>query len=146
MLRRGLGTSFCLTKFHFWFLRQVFKFFFLFWYWVVPLSIKLKTKLLQVPQQRNGEECGCYVLQYISLFIENAPENFSISDGYPYFVSLSAICGLVSQITSASVDLHLILCFQCSMSSYWWIVPLVMHHRWKKTGSLLKDWITSAKH
>lgn len=43
----------------------------------------------QVPQQRNGEECGNFVLYYINLFIESAPENFSISEGYPYFVSSS---------------------------------------------------------
>lgn len=47
---------------------------------------KIPLLIPQVPQQRSGEECGCYVLQYISLFIENAPENFSISDGYPYFM------------------------------------------------------------
>ncbi|KAI5673457.1 hypothetical protein M9H77_13821 [Catharanthus roseus] len=40
----------------------------------------------KVPQQKNGEECGCYVLFYVSLFLENAPESFSISDGYPYFM------------------------------------------------------------
>ncbi|XP_027117374.1 probable ubiquitin-like-specific protease 2A isoform X1 [Coffea arabica] len=47
---------------------------------------KIPLLIPQVPQQRSGEECGCYVLQYISSFIENAPENFSISDGYPYFM------------------------------------------------------------
>ncbi|KAL2238524.1 UNVERIFIED_CONTAM: putative ubiquitin-like-specific protease 2B [Sesamum indicum] len=41
----------------------------------------------QVPQQRNGEECGIFVLYYTNLFLENAPENFSVSEGYPYFVS-----------------------------------------------------------
>ncbi|KAL0459089.1 UNVERIFIED_CONTAM: putative ubiquitin-like-specific protease 2B [Sesamum latifolium] len=40
----------------------------------------------QVPQQRNGEECGIFVLYYINLFLENAPENFSVSEGYPYFM------------------------------------------------------------
>ncbi|KAL0389256.1 UNVERIFIED_CONTAM: putative ubiquitin-like-specific protease 2B [Sesamum calycinum] len=40
----------------------------------------------QVPQQRNGEECGIFVLYYTNLFLENAPENFSISEGYPYFM------------------------------------------------------------
>ncbi|KAL3507128.1 hypothetical protein ACH5RR_032510 [Cinchona calisaya] len=47
---------------------------------------KIPLLIPQVPQQRNGEECGCFVLKYISLFLENAPENFSISDGYPYFM------------------------------------------------------------
>ncbi|XP_020550294.1 probable ubiquitin-like-specific protease 2A isoform X2 [Sesamum indicum] len=40
----------------------------------------------QVPQQRNGEECGIFVLYYTNLFLENAPENFSVSEGYPYFM------------------------------------------------------------
>ncbi|KAA8540687.1 hypothetical protein F0562_024394 [Nyssa sinensis] len=40
----------------------------------------------KVPQQRNGEECGNFVLYYINLFLESAPENFSISEGYPYFM------------------------------------------------------------
>lgn len=42
---------------------------------------------LQVPQQRDNNECGYYVLYYISRFLELAPEDFSLSDGYPYFVS-----------------------------------------------------------
>lgn len=41
----------------------------------------------KVPQQKNGEECGSFVLYYIKLFVESAPENFSIFEGYPYFVS-----------------------------------------------------------
>ncbi|KAL3828671.1 hypothetical protein ACJIZ3_017473 [Penstemon smallii] len=47
-----------------------------------------KTPLLipPVPQQRKGEECGYYVLYYISLFLESAPENFNLSEGYPYFM------------------------------------------------------------
>ncbi|KAM7277301.1 hypothetical protein ACFE04_019167 [Oxalis oulophora] len=39
----------------------------------------------QVPQQRDGEECGKYVLYYINRFAEAAPENFTI-DSYPYFM------------------------------------------------------------
>lgn len=45
------------------------------------------TSKFQVPQQTNGEECGIFVLQYANLFLKNAPENFSASAGYPYFVS-----------------------------------------------------------
>ncbi|GKA81798.1 probable ubiquitin-like-specific protease 2A isoform X1 [Tanacetum coccineum] len=41
----------------------------------------------KVPQQRDGEECGYFVLYYIKLFVESAPECFSISDGYPYFMT-----------------------------------------------------------
>uniref|UniRef100_A0A2P2JAB8 Ubiquitin-like protease family profile domain-containing protein n=1 Tax=Rhizophora mucronata TaxID=61149 RepID=A0A2P2JAB8_RHIMU len=39
----------------------------------------------KVPQQRNGEECGKYVLHFINLFVQEAPENFSVED-YPYFM------------------------------------------------------------
>nr|GEX54499.1 probable ubiquitin-like-specific protease 2A isoform X1 [Tanacetum cinerariifolium] len=41
----------------------------------------------KVPQQRDGEECGFFALYYIKLFVESAPESFSISDGYPYFMT-----------------------------------------------------------
>lgn len=41
----------------------------------------------KVPQQNHGEECGCYVLFYANLFLENAPESFSFSDDYPYFMT-----------------------------------------------------------
>ncbi|XP_059315060.1 probable ubiquitin-like-specific protease 2B isoform X2 [Lycium ferocissimum] len=55
-----------------------------------PESQKLikKIKLLvpKVPQQKNDTDCGKYVLYYISLFLDCAPENFSISEGYPYFM------------------------------------------------------------
>ncbi|XP_059657373.1 uncharacterized protein LOC132303935 isoform X2 [Cornus florida] len=47
---------------------------------------KIPLLIPKVPQQRNGEECGNYVLYYIKLFIESAPENFSIAEGYPYFM------------------------------------------------------------
>ncbi|XP_039027594.1 probable ubiquitin-like-specific protease 2A [Hibiscus syriacus] len=39
----------------------------------------------KVPQQRNGKECGNFVLYFIKLFVESAPGNFSIED-YPYFM------------------------------------------------------------
>lgn len=41
----------------------------------------------KVPQQRDDTECGNYVLYYIKLFIESAPEKFSISKDYPYFMT-----------------------------------------------------------
>ncbi|KAL2510939.1 Cysteine proteinases superfamily protein [Abeliophyllum distichum] len=47
---------------------------------------KIPLLVPKVPQQRNGEECGFYVLHYINLFLESAPENFSLSEGYPYFM------------------------------------------------------------
>ncbi|KAF9600068.1 hypothetical protein IFM89_002541 [Coptis chinensis] len=40
----------------------------------------------KVPQQKNDEDCGIYVLYYIYLFMESAPEDFNISEGYPYFM------------------------------------------------------------
>lgn len=46
----------------------------------IPLMIP------KVPQQRNGVECGNFVLYFIKLFIDGAPEIFSISEGYPYFM------------------------------------------------------------
>ncbi|XP_021730235.1 probable ubiquitin-like-specific protease 2A [Chenopodium quinoa] len=39
----------------------------------------------KVPQQRDDEECGSYVLYFINLFMQFAPENFCDSD-YPYFM------------------------------------------------------------
>lgn len=39
----------------------------------------------KVPQQRDDEECGLFVLYFISLFVKDAPEDFSI-EGYPYFM------------------------------------------------------------
>ncbi|XP_012079904.1 probable ubiquitin-like-specific protease 2A isoform X2 [Jatropha curcas] len=42
--------------------------------------------LPKVPQQRNGEECGKYVLHFINLFVLGAPDDFSIKN-YPYFMN-----------------------------------------------------------
>ncbi|KAL7113596.1 hypothetical protein ACP275_04G070600 [Erythranthe tilingii] len=47
---------------------------------------KMRFLIPNVPQQKNGDECGFYVLYYIKLFLESAPENFDISEGYPYFL------------------------------------------------------------
>ncbi|OMO94627.1 Peptidase C48, SUMO/Sentrin/Ubl1 [Corchorus capsularis] len=46
---------------------------------------KIPLLVPKVPQQRDGEECGNFVLYYINLFVEGAPDNFSIKD-YPYFM------------------------------------------------------------
>ncbi|KAJ4766389.1 Cysteine proteinases superfamily protein [Rhynchospora pubera] len=40
----------------------------------------------KVPQQRNGDECGSYVLYFIYRFVEIAPSNFT-QQGYPYFLT-----------------------------------------------------------
>ncbi|XP_022737803.1 probable ubiquitin-like-specific protease 2B isoform X2 [Durio zibethinus] len=47
---------------------------------------KIPLLVPKVPQQTNGEACGSLVLYFMSLFMESAPENFSISGGYPYFM------------------------------------------------------------
>ncbi|KAL2535963.1 putative ubiquitin-like-specific protease 2A [Forsythia ovata] len=47
---------------------------------------KIPLLVPKVPQQTNSEECGIFVLHYTNLFLKSAPENFSISDGYPYFM------------------------------------------------------------
>uniref|UniRef100_A0A2N9FIK6 Ubiquitin-like protease family profile domain-containing protein n=1 Tax=Fagus sylvatica TaxID=28930 RepID=A0A2N9FIK6_FAGSY len=39
----------------------------------------------EVPQQRNDVECGSFVLYFINLFVESAPEDFSM-ESYPYFM------------------------------------------------------------
>ncbi|KAL5192124.1 putative ubiquitin-like-specific protease 2A [Glycine soja] len=39
----------------------------------------------KVPQQRDGNECGFFILYFINLFLEHAPDNFSM-EGYPYFM------------------------------------------------------------
>lgn len=48
---------------------------------------KMPLLIPKVPQQKKGEECGYIVLYYVSLFVEYAPENFSASNGYPYFMN-----------------------------------------------------------
>ncbi|KAH6810771.1 hypothetical protein C2S51_024533 [Perilla frutescens var. frutescens] len=48
---------------------------------------KIPLLVPEVPQQINFTGCGIFVLYYISLFLEGAPENFSIYDGYPYFMT-----------------------------------------------------------
>lgn len=40
----------------------------------------------KVPQQRNNVDCGRFVLYFIKNFMDAAPENFSLSNGYPYFM------------------------------------------------------------
>ncbi|XP_073063241.1 uncharacterized protein [Primulina eburnea] len=48
---------------------------------------KMPLLIPKVPQQKKGDECGYVVLCYVSLFVECAPENFSTSNGYPYFMN-----------------------------------------------------------
>ncbi|KAJ7956098.1 Ubiquitin-like-specific protease 1D [Quillaja saponaria] len=40
----------------------------------------------KVPQQTDGVDCGNFVLYYINLFMEDAPDHFSM-EGYPYFMN-----------------------------------------------------------
>ncbi|KAJ9568262.1 hypothetical protein OSB04_004228 [Centaurea solstitialis] len=72
--------------------------------------LKMPFLVPKVPQQRDDRECGVFVLYYIKLFVENAPESFSISDGYPYFVSFlifptsSYNCWQISHLKSATLE------------------------------------------
>ncbi|KAF5742282.1 Cysteine proteinases superfamily protein putative isoform 3 [Tripterygium wilfordii] len=45
----------------------------------------------KVPQQRDDEECGTFVLYFINRFVQDAPENFNVKD-FPYFVSFCYCC------------------------------------------------------
>ncbi|CAO2835703.1 unnamed protein product [Amaranthus hypochondriacus] len=40
----------------------------------------------QVPQQKNDVDCGRFVLYFIKRFLDDAPDNFSKSSGYPDFL------------------------------------------------------------
>ncbi|XP_039117554.1 probable ubiquitin-like-specific protease 2A isoform X2 [Dioscorea cayenensis subsp. rotundata] len=46
---------------------------------------KIPLLVPKVPQQRNGVDCGIFVLYYLHLFAQNAPAIFTL-DGYPYFL------------------------------------------------------------
>ncbi|XVF54634.1 hypothetical protein PTKIN_Ptkin05aG0197000 [Pterospermum kingtungense] len=52
---------------------------------VIILYVGLTFDFFQVPQQRDDKECGNFVLYYLNLFVESAPENFTV-EGYPYFM------------------------------------------------------------
>ncbi|XP_026416165.1 probable ubiquitin-like-specific protease 2A [Papaver somniferum] len=47
---------------------------------------KIPLLVPKVPQQRNKDDCGFFVLYYMELFMRSAPDNFSIDEGYPYFM------------------------------------------------------------
>ncbi|KAL6495483.1 hypothetical protein OROGR_030046 [Orobanche gracilis] len=47
---------------------------------------KIPLLIPQVPQQKNDDGCGSYVLYYVNLFLESAPDNFCFSMGYPHFI------------------------------------------------------------
>ncbi|XP_017218175.1 uncharacterized protein LOC108195712 [Daucus carota subsp. sativus] len=48
---------------------------------------KIPLLVPKVPQQTGDKECGYYVLYYITQFLMSSPESFSVSDGYPDFMS-----------------------------------------------------------
>ncbi|XP_027339068.1 probable ubiquitin-like-specific protease 2B isoform X2 [Abrus precatorius] len=50
-----------------------------------PLVSQIPLLVPKVPQQRDGNECGLFVLYFINLFLTLAPMNFSMK-GYPYFM------------------------------------------------------------
>ncbi|KAI3844751.1 hypothetical protein MKW92_029917 [Papaver armeniacum] len=47
---------------------------------------KIPLLVPKVPQQRNKDDCGFFVLYYMELFMRSAPDNFIIDGGYPYFM------------------------------------------------------------
>ncbi|KAI3919208.1 hypothetical protein MKX01_029229 [Papaver californicum] len=47
---------------------------------------KIPLLVPKVPQQRNKDDCGLFVLYFMELFMRSAPDNFSIDEGYPYFM------------------------------------------------------------
>ncbi|CAN1192971.1 Probable ubiquitin-like-specific protease 2A [Linum perenne] len=47
---------------------------------------KIPLLVPKVPQQTNDEECGRYVLYYVHLFMQAAPQSFSMED-YPNFMT-----------------------------------------------------------
>ncbi|GFP94233.1 probable ubiquitin-like-specific protease 2a, partial [Phtheirospermum japonicum] len=47
---------------------------------------KMPLLIPKVPQQKKGEECGYYILYFIKRFLESAPENLNVSEGYPHFM------------------------------------------------------------
>ncbi|XP_038990570.1 uncharacterized protein LOC120113498 [Hibiscus syriacus] len=64
----------------------------------------------KVSQQRNGKECGNFVLYFIKSFVESAPENFSI-EGYPYFMkkdwfSAEEVERFCERLDSPACDFH----------------------------------------
>ncbi|GJZ35132.1 zinc finger, CCHC-type containing protein, partial [Tanacetum coccineum] len=53
------------------------------------VDIRSGAAATKVPQQRDNEESELYALYYIKLFVETAPESFSTSSGYPYFMKIN---------------------------------------------------------
>ncbi|XP_004309800.1 PREDICTED: probable ubiquitin-like-specific protease 2A [Fragaria vesca subsp. vesca] len=51
----------------------------------MDLLRKIPLLVPKVPQQRNDQECGNFVLYFINLFMESAPQTFSMEE-YPYFM------------------------------------------------------------
>ncbi|CAH9100108.1 unnamed protein product [Cuscuta epithymum] len=70
---------------------------------------KIPFRVPKVPQQRNNDECGYYVLYFIDRFLGLAPEDFSLSEGYPYYMKedwftpeeLDVFC---KELVSSSMD------------------------------------------
>lgn len=82
---------------------------------IVTNHMDLQT--FQVPQQKNGDECGKFVLYFIHLFMEAAPANFRIKD-YPYFVSLLFL--RTSTVKHASLTFSSSKCHRDSINELDW--------------------------
>nr|XP_027103533.1 uncharacterized protein LOC113724852 [Coffea arabica] len=70
---------------------------------------KIPLLVPSIPQQIDDKKCGYFVLYYIYLFIKNAPEMFSIDEGYPYFMTedwftLEELDGFCRTLESVRVD------------------------------------------
>ncbi|KAI3983330.1 hypothetical protein MKX01_013397 [Papaver californicum] len=47
---------------------------------------KIPQLVPKVPQQRNKDDCGFFVLYFMELFMRSAPDSNSIDESYPYFM------------------------------------------------------------
>ncbi|XP_056175120.1 probable ubiquitin-like-specific protease 2A isoform X2 [Syzygium oleosum] len=82
-----------------------------------PATSQIPLLVPKVPQQRNGEDCGRFVLYFTSLFVENAPKNFSTDDGYPYFVGSLNFVAIIKYCKQPTFSLC--FCFKLQMKEDW---------------------------
>ncbi|KAH6789482.1 hypothetical protein C2S51_004488 [Perilla frutescens var. frutescens] len=74
---------------------------------------KIPLLIPKVPQQKNGEECGFFVLYYINQFLDSAPDNFSFSTGCPHFMKEDWFTPADVECFVESLD-SVPECFDCS--------------------------------
>ncbi|KAJ4837129.1 hypothetical protein Tsubulata_030658 [Turnera subulata] len=71
---------------------------------------KIPLLVPKVPQQKNDVDCGKFVLYFIKLFMQDAPENFNMED-YPYFMdstwfTLEGVENFWEKLESLKIDLE----------------------------------------